>query len=123
MDDLLSVEMVAANGRVELLVSGELDFASRSTLDSAVLRLLKDSEVKTITLNLADLRFCDAAGVHAFAAAQREAAAQSKTLALANIRPTVAFVLDVVQFDRVLPIDGRSHGGDASGDADSSATS
>jgi hypothetical protein len=49
-------------------------------------------------------------------------AAEGKTLALANVRPAVAFVLDVVQFDHMAPIDRRSDRGDASGDTDSSAT-
>jgi anti-anti-sigma factor len=113
MNEPLSVEIIDdANGRAELLVSGQLDLASRSTLESTLRRLLADSDAETITLNLAELTFCDGAGLHAFAAAQREAAAHRKTLVLANVCPAVLVVFDTVQFGRVVPIQ-------TSGDADS----
>jgi anti-anti-sigma factor len=111
MDDLLSVSIFDANGKAEVAVSGELDLGSRSTLESALWSVLTDSDAETITLNLADLTFCDGAGLHALAAAHRQGVVYGKTVVVANVRGVVARVFDVVQFGRVVPIQ-------TSGDAD-----
>jgi anti-anti-sigma factor len=109
--DLLSVEIIDdAHGRAEVRVSGELDVASRSSLESSLSRLWTSLDFETITLNLAELTFCDAAGLHAFAVARREAAAHGKTLVLANVRPPVSAVFDAVQFGRGVPIDTSGDG-------------
>jgi anti-anti-sigma factor len=104
MDDLLSVDIVDASDRAEVFVSGELDSTSRSTLETALSRVLNESDAETITLDLTELTFCDAAGLHAIAAVQQTAAAHSKTLVLANVGPAVALLFDAVQFADVVPI-------------------
>ncbi len=111
MDDLLSVSIVQANGTAELVLSGELDMASRSTLESALRALLAETDAETITLNLAGLTFCGGAGLHAFTALQREAIARGKKLVMTNVSGAVALLFDAVQFGRVVPIQ-------MSGDAD-----
>jgi len=112
MDDQIYVEAVETPGTAQLRLCGELDVASRSLVESAVVQLARDAEAETIVVDLAGLTFCDASGLHAFAAGQQEAAAHGKTLVLAHPGPEVQLLLDTVDFGRVVQIR-------TSGDADS----
>jgi anti-anti-sigma factor len=104
MDDLLRIEAVNRNGSAQLRLGGELDLASRSVVQSALARLVRESQVETIVVDVSGLTFCDASGLHALAAGQRAAAAHGKSLELAHPGPEVQLVLDAVQFGRVVPI-------------------
>jgi anti-anti-sigma factor len=112
-----------SDGRVRVRVAGELDLASRSVFESKVLRLISETQAHSVVIDLAELSFCDASGLNAFAAAHRQAAARNKTLVLANATSTVALLFDTVQFGRVVPIHSADGSSDAPGQSDTSEMS
>ncbi len=65
----LDVKRVARDGRVTLILAGELDLASRPLLDGQ-LQTACGQAAKTIELDLADVTFMDSTGLHGILAAQ-----------------------------------------------------
>lgn len=61
---------IGSEGRVLLALTGELDMATASVLDQAVIEAATGSGVARLTLDLGDLAFVDSSGLAAFLRAQ-----------------------------------------------------
>jgi anti-anti-sigma factor len=106
MDELLQVEVVdRSNGVAQVHLVGEMDIASEQSVASVIERLMSDADAQTIVIDLSDVSFCDAAGLGVFAHAQRGAAATGRTIVLANPKPIVGRLFEIVQFGRAVTID------------------
>ncbi len=103
--DGLQFEVVGHQDEVvEVRLVGELDLASASVVEVGIYQLLGTDASDTIIVDLSELSFCDAAGLNLFAAAERSAAKQDKTIVLSNPRGIVAEVLETVKFDQTINI-------------------
>jgi len=125
--DYLQFEVTGRrDGVVQTRLAGELDLASGSAVEVSLDQLLRASDAHMVVIDLSDLSYCDAAGLHVFSAAQRDAAQRGKTIVLANPRGIVSVVLDTVQFERVVGIERSAGDGDpqaSSGQSDVSESS
>lgn len=88
---------------IVLAVSGELDVASAPMLRDHVGFALGRRPAHLI-LDLAGLRFCDAAGLSAFAMARKASTRDGASLALAAVPRAVIRLLRMTGMDRVLDI-------------------
>ncbi len=88
---------------VVLAVSGELDVASAPMLRTHLGFALGDRPARLI-LDLAGLRFCDAAGLSVFAMARNAASRDGASLALAAVPRQVARLLKMTGMNRVLDV-------------------
>ena len=88
---------------VVLAVSGELDVASAPVLRVHI-RFALDSGPDRLVLDLAGLRFCDAAGLSALAMARNAATRDGISLALAAVPRPVARLLKITGMNRILDV-------------------
>jgi anti-sigma B factor antagonist len=93
----------AADGHAMVCVRGELDIATAAQAH-ACLRAALDSEKKgKVTLNLADLTFCDAAGLGVLARVAGEARRTGRTVRLAAPRPALVRIMRITGMDAAFP--------------------
>jgi anti-sigma B factor antagonist len=103
-DDLLEVSTSKLEGGVCVLtVRGELDRDSTHILSAAADAAL-DSGTVRLVLALAELTFCDSSGLRAFVEVHRRAAGRGGSLHLAEMRPPVATIIQLVNLDRMLAV-------------------
>jgi anti-anti-sigma factor len=86
-----------------LHLSGELDMGSVPLLKAALERLPSQG---SISLDLAQLTFVDSSGLHAIADYGKSLNGEGP-LVLANVSESIAYVLDIVGFDKVETIEIR----------------
>jgi anti-anti-sigma factor len=92
-----------ADGQAMVSARGELDIATIAHAD-AYLRAVLDSEKKgKVTLNLADLTFCDAAGLGVLARVAGYARRTGRSLRLASPRPGLVRIMRITGMDAVFP--------------------
>ena len=101
----LQLEMayqVAADGKAIVRVSGELDIA---TADQAYtyLRDVVDSQDGTVTMNLSELSFCDAAGLGVLARVAAHARRSGRSLKLTAARPALLRIMRITGMDEAFP--------------------
>ncbi|MEV6850029.1 STAS domain-containing protein [Actinoplanes sp. NPDC051411] len=103
-DDLLQVstEKVGDSATV-LTVRGELDRDSMHILGAAADAAL-DAGATRLVLALGGLSFCDSSGLRLFVEMHKRAADRGAALHLAELRPTVATIIQVVNLDRMLAL-------------------
>jgi anti-sigma B factor antagonist len=87
------------HGCVVVEVRGEVDLSSAHALDQCLSTVLA-GEALAIVLDLSHMRFIDAAGLRVMLRAERQAAARGRSFVLAGLRPAVARLLVVTDFDR-----------------------
>jgi anti-sigma B factor antagonist len=87
----ISVENIPS-GRM-LIVRGEVDLATATQLQEAVLRHL--SAERSLWLDLAGVTFMDSSGLHVLIASQRRAAPLGSPLVIARASPAVERLLQV----------------------------
>ena len=92
-----------ADGQAMVTARGELDIATIAHAD-AYLRAVLDSEKKgKVTLNLADLTFCDAAGLGVLARVAGYARRTGRSLRLASPRPGLVRIMRITGMDAAYP--------------------
>jgi anti-sigma B factor antagonist len=92
-----------ADGQVIVSMRGELDIATARQAD-AYLRAVIDREKKgKITLNLADLTFCDAAGLGVLAKVAGHARRTGRSVRLAAPRPALVRIMRITGMDEAFP--------------------
>ena len=93
---------VAADGKAIVRVSGELDIA---TADQAYtyLRDVVDSQDGTVTMNLSELSFCDAAGLGVLARVAAHARRSGRSLKLTAARPALLRIMRITGMDEAFP--------------------
>lgn len=92
----------AADGGATVSARGELDIATAAQA-YAYLRDVVDSHRGPLTVNLAELTFCDAAGLGALAKLAGHARQADRELRLAACRPSVLKIMRITGMDRAFP--------------------
>jgi anti-sigma B factor antagonist len=79
------VEASESDGRSVLIlrVCGELDLASRDSVEPAIMSAVLSADA--LVLDLAELTFCDSNGIAMFCAVREKAAAEETPLAFRNV--------------------------------------
>jgi anti-anti-sigma factor len=93
---------VAADGKATVLVSGELDIATADQA-YAYLRDVVDTQDGPITMNLAELTFCDAAGLGVLARVAGHARRSGRSLKLTAARPSLLRIMRITGMDEAFP--------------------
>jgi anti-sigma B factor antagonist len=93
------------DGEILVRARGELDIA---TADQAYAYLREivdsvDSQEGPVTVNLADLTFCDAAGLGVLARVARHARRKGRTLKLTAARPSLLRIMRITGMDGAFP--------------------
>ncbi|MFG1805690.1 STAS domain-containing protein [Streptomyces sp. NPDC049040] len=78
--------------RTTITLAGEIDLAAAPALRAAVEDCLRKG-IRTITIDLAALDFCDVSGLNAFLAAAERTASENGSLRLLHPRPQMAQLL------------------------------
>jgi anti-anti-sigma factor len=93
---------VTSDGRATVRVRGELDIA---TADQAYAYLcdVVDSQDGPVTMNLAELTFCDAAGLGVLARVAGYARRSGRSLKLTAARPSLLRIMRITGMDQAFP--------------------
>jgi anti-sigma B factor antagonist len=99
---------VAADGAATVQMHGELDIATAGQA-YAYLRDIVDNQPGLVTIDLAELTFCDAAGLGVLARAAGHARRSGRSLMLAAARPALLRIMRITGMDEAFPeVRGRS---------------
>ena len=90
-------------GMVTMTLRGPLDGETHQTLDREIHRLLTES-VHVIVLDMAGVEYISSAGVGALAGAKTSITRKGRELALTNLQPQVAKVLEIMRLVPVLGV-------------------
>jgi anti-anti-sigma factor len=93
---------VTTDGRATVRVRGELDIATADQA-YAYLRDVVDSQDGPVTMNLAELTFCDAAGLGVLARVAGYARRSGRSLKLAAARPSLLRIMRITGMDQAFP--------------------
>ena len=93
---------VASDGKATVRVRGELDIATADQA-YAYLRDVVDSQPGPVTMNLAELTFCDAAGLGVLARVAGHARRSGRPLKLAAARPSMVRIMRITGLDETFP--------------------
>jgi anti-anti-sigma factor len=94
--------LVSADGKATVKVSGELDIATADQA-YAYLRDVVDNQDGPVTMNLAELTFCDAAGLGVLARVARHAMRTGHSLKLTAARPALLRIMRITGMDEAFP--------------------
>jgi anti-anti-sigma factor len=101
----LQLEMaykVTSDGEATVRVRGELDIATADQA-YAYLRDVVDSQTGSVTMNLAELSFCDAAGLGVLAKVAGHARRSGRPLKLTAVRPGLLRIMAITGMDEAFP--------------------
>ena len=93
---------VTSDGRATVRVRGELDIATADQA-YAYLREVVDSQDGPVTMNLAELTFCDAAGLGVLARVAGYARRSGRSLKLTAARPALLRIMRITGMDEAFP--------------------
>jgi anti-anti-sigma factor len=93
---------VAGDGKATVRVTGELDIATADQA-YAYLRDVVDSQAGPVTMNLAELTFCDAAGLGVLARVAGYAKRSGRSLKLTAARPSLLRIMRITGLDEAFP--------------------
>jgi anti-anti-sigma factor len=93
---------VTADGKATVRVRGELDIATADQA-YAYLRDVVDSQQGPVIMNLADLTFCDAAGLGVLARVGGHARESGRSLKLTAARPSLLRIMRITGLDETFP--------------------
>ena len=95
-----TIEVSAAGAALVVRVVGELDAASRRTIEPALLGAI--ASAPRVVFDLGGVTFCDSTGISTFVAAHQKAEAERKSLALRNVPASLRRLFDITGVDRTL---------------------
>src|ERR1700690_4316990 len=93
---------VATDGKATVRFTGELDIATADQA-YAYLRDVVDSQDGPVTMNLAELTFCDAAGLGVLARVAGYARRSGHSLKLTAARPSLIRIMNITGMDEAFP--------------------
>jgi len=93
---------VTTDGRATVQMRGELDIATADQA-YAYLRDVVDSRDGPVTVNLAELTFCDAAGLGVLARVAGYARRSGRSLRLTAARPSLLRIMRITGMDQAFP--------------------
>lgn len=97
---------VTSDGKAVVKACGELDIATADQA-YAYLRDVVDSQDGPITVNLAELTFCDAAGLGVLARVAGHAQRSGRSLKLIAARPSLLRIMHITGMDEAFPEVGK----------------
>ena len=92
-----------ADGQAMVNVRGELDIATAEQAHAYLRRVVDGEKKGKITLNLADLTFCDAAGLGVLAKVASYARRTGRTLRVTAARPSLLRIMRITGLDEAFP--------------------
>jgi anti-sigma B factor antagonist len=92
-----------ADGQAMVSVRGELDIATAEQAHAYLRRVVDGEKKGKITLNLADLTFCDAAGLGVLAKVASYARRTGRTLRVTAARPSLLRIMRITGLDAAFP--------------------
>ena len=92
-----------ADGHAMVSVRGELDIATAEQAHAYLRRVVDGEKKGKITLNLADLTFCDAAGLGVLAKLAGYARRSGRTLRVTAARPSLLRIMRITGMDEAFP--------------------
>jgi anti-sigma B factor antagonist len=95
------IEVSEQGAMLVLRIGGELDRATRDSIEPAVAAAI--ASAGTVVLDLAELTFCDSSGIAMFVRAHEDARARGTALATRNARPSVRRVFEITGIDAMIP--------------------
>ena len=98
-----AIEVSEDGATLVVRIGGELDRASRDTVETALNAAIAGA--RSIVIDLAALTFCDSSGIAAFVAAAASAKAKNVALSIRNPTPLVRRVFDITQLENEITID------------------
>jgi anti-sigma B factor antagonist len=93
---------LTSDGEAMVKACGELDIATADQA-YAYLRDVVDSQDGTVTVNLAELTFCDAAGLGVLARVAGHARRSGRSLKLTAARPSLLRIMHITGIDEAFP--------------------
>ena len=93
---------VTTDGKATVRVRGELDIATADQA-YAYLRDVVDNQRGSVTMNLAELTFCDAAGLGVLARVAGYARRSGRSLKLTAARPSLLRIMHITGMDEAFP--------------------
>jgi anti-anti-sigma factor len=93
---------VTTDGKATVRVRGELDIATADQA-YAYLRDVMDGQDGPVTMNLAELTFCDAAGLGVLARVAGYARRSGRSLKLSAARPSLLRIMHITGMDEAFP--------------------
>jgi anti-sigma B factor antagonist len=93
---------LAADGRATVQMRGELDIATADQA-YAYLRDVVDGHHGPVTIDLAELTFCDAAGLGVLARVAGHAGRSGRSVTLAAVRPALLRIMRITGMDEAFP--------------------
>ena len=91
------------DGQAMVNVRGELDIATAEQAHAYLRRVVDGEKKGKITLNLADLTFCDAAGLGVLAKVAGYARCTGRTLRVTAARPSLLRIMRITGMDEAFP--------------------
>ncbi len=92
MMDLLSIDVVRSNAATTVVLAGEIDFASESSLTDALVDAVESSREVFVDLGL--VTYLDSTGIRALVVAYEEAGARDGAVTIRRASAQVRRVLD-----------------------------
>jgi len=92
-----------ADGQAMVNVRGELDIATAEQAHAYLRRVLDGEKKGKVILNLADLTFCDAAGLGVLAKVAGHARRTGRTLRVTAARPALVRIMRITGMDEAFP--------------------
>ena len=96
------IEVSESGAALVLRIGGELDAASRVSIEPEV--IAATGSAGSVVIDLEALTFCDSSGVAMFIAAQTNATARATALAIRNLRPAVRRVFEIAGIDSLIEL-------------------
>jgi anti-anti-sigma factor len=92
-----------ADGHAMVNVRGELDIATAEQAHAYLRRVVDGEKKGKVTLNLANLTFCDAAGLGVLAKVASHARRTGRTLRVTAARPSLVRIMRITGMDEAFP--------------------
>jgi anti-sigma B factor antagonist len=96
------IEVSDCDTALVISIGGELDTASRATIEPAVLAAIESSP--SVILDLEGLTFCDSRGLTMFVIAHERAIANGTAFAVRRVQPPVRRLFEITNIDTVIDV-------------------
>jgi anti-anti-sigma factor len=100
----MAYRTVIEAGRATVFLDGRISFRSYPDFRAAALSVLEDLGVKEIYLDMAGVEFLDSSALGMILHFNQKAITAAKALAITHPTPTIATILRVVNFGRLVTI-------------------
>jgi anti-sigma B factor antagonist len=96
------IEISEVGTTLVLRIGGELDMATRNRIEPAVLASIETAGA--VTIDLAELSFCDSSGLALLVEADSRATARGVTFSIKNVPPAIRRLLHITGLDRKITV-------------------